>query len=252
MDNLLYNQKNAYELLDEKEIKVACDYCEGYKKYLDAAKTERLAVKEAVKIAESEGFSEFCRGKVYKSGDKIYKTVRSKALMLAVIGKEPIENGMNIAGAHVDSPRLDLKQVPMYEDSEIAYFKTHYYGGIKKYQWVTVPLALYGVVSMLDGSLIEVSIGDDESDPVFVISDLLPHLSADQNKKSLSEGISGEALNIVIGSAPTGNGEKDKVKLAVLDILNKKYGITEEDFQPFMNIKSVATVFAMLFTWCIT
>ncbi len=227
---LLYKQKSAYEIISDDEVKKAYDYCEDYKKYLDASMTERLAVKTAIDLAEKAGFREFQPGKEYKAGDKIYKNIRKKALILAVIGKMPIEAGLNIAGAHVDAPRLDLKQVPMYEDSEIAFFKTHYYGGIRKYQWVALPLMLHGVVALMDGSVVDVSIGDEENDPIFVITDLLPHLAADQNKKTLGEGITGEALNIVIGSAPDKEAEKDKVKYNILKILNEKYGITEEDF----------------------
>ena len=227
---LLYKQKSAYEIISDDEVKKAYDYCEDYKKYLNASMTERLAVKTAINLAEKAGFREFQPGKEYKAGDKIYKNIRKKALILAVIGKMPIEAGLNIAGAHVDAPRLDLKQVPMYEDSEIAFFKTHYYGGIRKYQWVALPLALHGVVALMDGSTVDVSIGDEENDPIFVITDLLPHLAADQNKKTLGEGITGEALNIVIGSAPDKEAEKDKVKYNILKILNEKYGITEEDF----------------------
>ena len=227
---LLYKQKSAYEIISDDEVKKAYDYCEDYKKYLNASMTERLAVKTAINLAEKAGFREFQPGKEYKAGDKIYKNIRKKALILAVIGKMPIEAGLNIAGAHVDAPRLDLKQVPMYEDSEIAFFKTHYYGGIRKYQWVALPLMLHGVVALMDGSTVDVSIGDEENDPIFVITDLLPHLAADQNKKTLGEGITGEALNIVIGSAPDKEAEKDKVKYNILKILNEKYGITEEDF----------------------
>lgn len=229
-NNLTYDQKNAYELVDKSELNKAFDYCEGYKKYLDDSKTERLAVKSAVALAEAKGFVEFEPGKKYTAGDKIYHSVRGKSLYLAIIGKKPLSNGMNIAGAHIDSPRLDLKQVPMYEDSEIAYFKTHYYGGVKKYQWVTIPLELRGVIALENGTVVDVNIGGDPNDPVFYITDLLPHLAADQIKKPLGEAIRGEDLNIVIGSLPSADSDKDKVKNGILRLLNEKYGVTEEDF----------------------
>ena len=165
-----------------------------------------------------------------KAGDKVYQNNRGKALMLAVIGKKPLSEGCVIAGAHVDAPRLDLKQVTMYETDELCYFKTHYYGGIKKYQWVTIPLELHGVVALKSGETVDVVIGRDPEDPRFVITDLLPHLAQDQMKKTLAEGITGEGLNILIGSAPYADDGKDRVKLAVLSLLNDQYGITEEDF----------------------
>ena len=226
--SLTYDQKNVFEIVDETEIEKA--YCEGYKQFLDSSKTERLAVKTAITLAEAAGFKQFESDKKYNAGDKVYKSVRDKALLLAVIGKAPLSEGINIAGAHVDAPRLDLKQVPLYEDNEIAYFKTHYYGGIRKYQWVTIPLELRGVVALEDGSVVDVSIGNDPDDPVFVITDLLPHLAADQNKKPLGEAIKGEDLNIMLASTPCGDVEKEKVKYNVLKLLNEKYGITEEDF----------------------
>lgn len=229
-NSLFYRPKSAYELMTKEEVEKAYKYCDEYMKYLDNSKTERLAVKSAIELAKKAGFEEFKRGHEYKAGDKLYKSIRGKALILVVMGKRGLEDGMNIAGAHVDAPRLDLKQIPMYEDSEIAFFKTHYYGGIKKYQWVATPLALYGTVSLISGENVDVAIGDGENDPVFVITDLLPHLGADQAKKPLGEAIAGEALNIVVGSAPCADAEKDKVKHNILDILNEKYGISEEDF----------------------
>jgi aspartyl aminopeptidase len=230
-ETLFYNQKNAADMIDEEEIKAAFDYCESYKNYLNTSKTERLAVKEAIKAAKQAGFKEYRRQMPLMAGDKVYCSIRGKALMLAVIGKRSMSEGINIAAAHVDAPRLDLKQVPLYEDNEIALFKTHYYGGIRKYQWVTIPLELHGTVGLKNGDIIDVSIGGKEDEPVFIISDLLPHLAADQNKKTLAEGISGENLNIIIGSLPLRNDDgKDRVKLAVLKILNEKYGIIEEDF----------------------
>lgn len=230
-DTLFYEQKNISDIIDDEEMKEAFKYCEKYKSFLNTAKTERLAVREAVRLAEKAGFSEYKRGIELHPGDKIYSSVRGKALMLAVIGKKKLDQGINITAAHVDAPRLDLKQVPMYEDNEVALFKTHYYGGIRKYQWVTIPLELHGTVGLKNGKIIEVSIGADENDPVFIISDLLPHLAADQNKKTLAEGITGENLNIIIGSLPErGDEGKDRVKLAILKLLNEKYGMVEEDF----------------------
>ncbi len=230
-EKLFYDQKNVYEIIDDNEKALSDAYCEDYKKFLSAAKTERLAVKTAIEMAEKAGFKKYVRGMKLEAGDKLYTDVRGKAMMLAVIGKKPLSEGCNVAAAHVDSPRLDLKQVPLYEDSEIAFFKTHYYGGIKKYQWVAIPLELHGVIALRDGSVVEVSIGDKEDDPAFCITDLLPHLAADQYKKKLPEAITGEGLNLVIGSLPFKNDDKsERVKLNVLNILNEKYGISEEDF----------------------
>ncbi|MGE4354499.1 MAG: aminopeptidase, partial [Oscillospiraceae bacterium] len=191
---------------------------------------ERLAVREGIALAEKAGFTRFERGMDLRPGTKVYSSIRGKALMLAVIGEESLTNGCVIAAAHVDCPRLDLKQNPMYEDSELAYFKTHYYGGIKKYQWTALPLELHGVVALKDGSVVDVSIGKDKNDPQFIITDLLPHLAADQNKKTLSEAITGEGLNILIGSIPESGDGSDRVKLGVMRLLNEKYGITETDF----------------------
>ena len=230
MSELIYKNKNLFDILTPEEIDKAYDYAEGYKRFLDASKTERRAVSEAIRQAEAAGFRAYTDGKP-EPGAKIYKSLGGKALMLAVIGKRPLENGANIAGAHVDSPRLDLKQMPLYEDSEVALFKTHYYGGIRKYQWVALPLAIYGVVAKPDGTVAEVSIGDEPDEPVFFVSDLLPHLGKDQNKKTLGEAFTGEGLNILAGTRPTG-GEKDsdRFKTTVLQMLNEKYGMDEEDF----------------------
>lgn len=227
---LFYEQKNGYDIIDEMELKACEDYCRGYMGFLNDSKTEREAVKNGIALAEKKGFVEYKPGMELKSGDKVFVSNRGKALMLAVIGKKPLEEGAVIAAAHVDSPRLDLKQVPMYEDNEICYFKTHYYGGIKKYQWLTIPLELHGVVALKDGSVVEVCIGKDKSDPIFQITDLLPHLAKDQRKKTAAEFVSGEDLNLIIGSIPDSEDVKKRVKLAVMDILNKKYGIIEEDF----------------------
>ncbi len=230
-EKLFYNQKNAYKQISESDRQAMDAYIAGYRAYLDKARTERLAVREAVALVEKAGFRPYTYGGKVQPGDKVYSVNRDKALMLAVVGSESLASGCNIAAAHVDSPRLDLKQLPLYEDGELAYFKTHYYGGIKKYQWVTIPLALHGVVALADGRRVDISIGDAPADPVFVITDLLPHLGADQMKKTLAEGITGEGLNLLVGSEPDGETEgSDPVKLAVLSILNEKYGITEEDF----------------------
>jgi aspartyl aminopeptidase len=241
---LFFTRKNSYDVLSEQEVKAAYDYAEGYKAFLDAAKTEREAVAYAIKLAEKVGFKPISGGKAsiaeqdwykasekLKPGDKVYKSLGGKAIFLAVIGEASPRDGVNFVGAHVDSPRLDLKQQPLYEDSELAFFKTHYYGGVKKYQWVTLPLALHGVVAKTDGTLVSVSIGEKADEPVFFITDLLPHLGRDQAKKTLNDAFTGENLNILIGSRPTG-GEKDsdRFKLTVLELLNEKYGIDETDF----------------------
>ena len=227
---LFYEQKNGYDLIGTEERLAVEDYCRGYMDYLDKSRMEREAVDNAIALAEKEGFVEYKPGMALKAGDKIYKNNRGKALMLAVIGKKPLSEGAVIAGAHVDSPRIDLKQVTLYEQDEMAYFKTHYYGGIKKYQWVTIPLELHGAVALKNGEVVKVVIGREKDEPKFVITDLLPHLAADQMKKTMSEGFTGEGLNILLGSAPYADEGKDRVKLAVMSLLNDMYGITEEDF----------------------
>jgi len=229
-EKLFYEQKNGYDRLDTRERVALEDYCREYMAYLNESRTEREAVRNAIALAEEQGFKPYVPGMALKAGDKVYKNNRGKALMLAVIGKKPLSEGSVIAGAHVDSPRLDLKQVTMYESDELCYFKTHYYGGIKKYQWVTIPLELHGVVALKSGEVVDVVIGRDPEDPRFVITDLLPHLAQDQMKKTLAEGITGEGLNILIGSTPYDDEGKDRVKLAVMSILNDMYDITEEDF----------------------
>ena len=229
-EKLFYEQKNGYDRLDTRERVALEDYCREYMAYLNESRTEREAVRNAIALAEEQGFKPYVPGMTLKAGDKVYKNNRGKALMLAVIGKKPLSEGSVIAGAHVDSPRLDLKQVTMYESDELCYFKTHYYGGIKKYQWVTIPLELHGVVALKSGAVVDVVIGRDPEDPRFVITDLLPHLAQDQMKKTLAEGITGEGLNILIGSTPYDDEGKDRVKLAVMSILNDMYDITEEDF----------------------
>lgn len=229
-DELFYKQKNGYDTMSTQQRIDMEDYCRGYMAFLNEARTEREAVKIAIEMAEDKGFVEYVDGMKLAPGDKVYCNNRSKALMLAVIGRKSLEEGCVIAGAHVDSPRIDLKQNPLYESDELAYFKTHYYGGIKKYQWVTIPLELHGVVALKNGETIDVSIGRDPSDPQFVITDLLPHLGKEQMRKTMEEGITGEGLNILIGSIPYADEGSDRVKLAVMSILNDRYGIVEEDF----------------------
>ncbi len=228
---LFYEPKHAMETVDDATVKAADDFCEGYKKYLDEAKIERETVDFFVKEAESRGYTAFDRTKKYNAGDKVYYNNRGKAIILCVIGKKSIAEGVKISAAHIDSPRLDLKPNPLYEDASLAFFKTHYYGGIKKYQWTAIPLALHGVIVKANGESVKVCIGEDDNDPQFVITDLLPHLAREQMKQPLSSGISGEQLNILIGSRPFSKDEgADKVKLNIMKILNEKYGIVEGDF----------------------
>ncbi len=227
---LFYERKNGLAN-DKVDMKAVEAFNDGYKEFLGFAKTERLSVKKALEIAAAHGFCEFDPKKQYSAGDKVYVNNRGKSLALAVIGTEPVENGTRIAAAHIDSPRLDLKPNPLYEEAEMALFKTHYYGGIKKYQWTTVPLALHGVFCKKDGTAVEVSVGENEDEPCFVVTDLLPHLAQDQYKRSAGELIKGEELNVVIGSMPFKADEgSELVKLNILNILFEKYGITEEDF----------------------
>ena len=230
-DALLYRPKNGWDRITAAQEAELKGYCEDYKKFLDDSMTEREAVETAIALAEAKGFKSFVRGMELKAGDKIYRSNRGKAIMLAVVGSESLDQGANICAAHIDSPRLDLKPNPLYEDAELAFLKTHYYGGIRKYQWVTIPLELHGVVALKDGSTVKVVVGPAAGDPIFTIDDLLPHLGAEQSKKPLSEAIPGESLNVLIGSRPfAGDEGSDRVKLAVMDILNQKYGILEEDF----------------------
>lgn len=230
-EKLLYQPKNGYDRLSAEQREEMEDYCKSYCAFMDAAKTEREAVTYAVAAAEKAGFRPLEPGMALKAGDRVYRNNRGKSLMLAVIGERNLNEGINISAAHVDSPRLDIKPNPLYEDMEIAYLKTHYYGGIKKYQWTTVPLALHGVVYKKNGETITVTIGEADTDPVFCVSDLLIHLSADQMKKTLAEGIAGEQLNVILGTEPFANDDgKDRVKLAVLNLLHEKYGIVEADF----------------------
>ncbi len=235
-DKLFYKTANIWSKITSDEKAKMNEFCEDYKSFLDKGKTEREFVNEAVTIAEQKGFIPL--EKLLESqtkltpGTKIYKIIKNKAMILCVTGKKPPEEGANIVGGHIDAPRIDLKQNPLYEDSEIALLKTHYYGGIKKYQWVTIPLAMHGVVVKTDGTIVNILIGEDENDPVFTITDLLPHLAKEQMVKKMSEGITGEGLNLLFGTE-TYNDEKvnEKVKLNILNILNQKYGIIEEDFQ---------------------
>ena len=230
-EKLFADKKNAVLRMSEDELKKCDKFCEGYKAFLDIAKTEREAAAEIVKMAKARGYFEFSAKNKYKPGDKVYYLNREKSVILAVIGRESIENGVNLVAAHIDSPRLDMKQNPLYEKDEIAYFKTHYYGGIKKYQWPTVPLSLHGVIIKADGTKVTVNIGEDENDPVFCVSDLLPHLADEQYKRPAPKLIKGEELNIIIGSRPFRDDEgSELVKLNIMMILNEKYGIVESDF----------------------
>ena len=214
-----------------KQVEKARKFCEGYKKFLDEGKTERECVRYAVKLLEKNGYRPFEAGASYQAGDKVYYVNRGKSLIATTFGRLPLEEGLRINGAHIDSPRLDLKPNPMYEKDEMAYFKTHYYGGIRKYQWGTIPLAMHGVVMKKNGEKVEICIGEKEGDPVFCITDLLPHLAGKQNERPLREGLKGEELNIVIGSLPYQDDQvKEPVKLLALELLNQQYGITEADF----------------------
>ena len=230
-EELLMNPKNLTETMTAEELKAAYDFCEGYKSFLDAAKTEREAVTTAVALLEKAGYVSFDHAAEYKAGDKVYLNNRGKALIAATIGRRSVAEGVRIGVAHIDSPRLDLKPRPLFEEGEQCFLKTHYYGGIKKYQWTAIPLALHGTIIRKDGSSLSVAIGEEEGDPVFCVTDLLPHLAADQMKKSLAEGIEGEKLNILIGSAALRDDTgAEKVKIAIARLLFEKYGIREEDF----------------------
>jgi len=219
-------RKSAWTKISDK--KIVFDFCDEYIKYLNNSKTERLCVNHTRRLAEAAGFSDLEKVDELKPGMKVYKINRNKNIVLAVIGKQSINNGINLVAAHIDSPRLDLKQIPLYEDCNAALLKTHYYGGIKKYQWTAIPLSLIGVAVLEDGTVIDINIGEAENDPVFTITDLLPHLAADQMAKNLRIGIEGEELNVLAGSIPA-DCEKDKYKQNVLDILKEKYHIEEED-----------------------
>lgn len=227
---LFYKKENVFENQTKKSAKDTEKYAKGYMQFLDNAKTEREAVTQGIKMLEANGFVEYTLGAEIKAGGKYYYNNRDKSLFAFVAGTENIENGVRICAAHIDSPRLDLKQHPLFENDGFAYLKTHYYGGIRKYQWVTIPLALHGVVTTLEGENVEITIGEDEGDPIFCITDLLPHLAREQSQKPLGAAITGEGLNLLIGSQPIDGDIDEKVKFNMLKILNEKYGITENDF----------------------
>ena len=230
-ESLLMAPKNGFtRITPEQRAEMEC-YSKRYMAFMDECKTEREATAWAIREAKKLGYKPFTPGMSANPGDKIYYNCRDKAIALAVIGTEPLSAGANICAAHVDSPRMDLKPNPLYEDGGIAYFKTHYYGGIKKYQWPTVPLALHGVVYRQDGSVITITIGEDDNDPILMVTDLLPHLAADQMQKTLAKGIAGEQLNVILGTEPIEGEGADLVKLNIMKWLNEKYGLIEADFQ---------------------
>ena len=230
-EQLFSRRRNGFDRMDAAERGAMESYCTDYKAFLDTGKTERLCAAEVIRLAEQAGYRPYVRDTAVKAGDKVYLCNRGKSVLLAHIGEKSLAEGAQIAAAHIDSPRLDLKPNPLYEDGELAYFKTHYYGGIRKYQWTTMPLAIHGVFTRADGTTVTVQVGEDVGDPAFCITDLLPHLSAEQNKRELSDGIRGEELNILIGSEAVEDEEvKEKVKLQTMILLNEKYGITEKDF----------------------
>ncbi len=226
---LLYTKETAYKKAGKEVLAAAFEYAEGYKHFLDSAKTEREAVDTSIEMLAAHGFCEYKLGDAIKAGDRLYYNNRGKNLFAFAIGSESVANGIRITASHIDAPRIDLKQCPLYEDSGFAYFKTHYYGGIRKYQWVATPLALHGVVVKKNGEVVKVCIGEDDTDPVFYISDLLPHLGYEQATRPLKDGIKGEELNIILGNMPTEDDDAS-VKNAVITLINEKYGITEEDF----------------------
>lgn len=231
--DLKHEFKNAWEIeKKENTIEQVMEYARNYMDFLSKSKTERLSVKEIIKLAKENGYisiDEAMEKGSVSHGDKIYAINKEKAVALFIIGKNYIEKGMKIIGSHIDSPRLDLKPNPLYQEANLGFFKTHYYGGIKKYQWTAIPLALHGVVILNDGTKVDISIGEEDSDPVFCVTDLLVHLAGDQMQKKLSEGISGEALNILIGNMPLDGEEKEPITANILKILNEKYSIVEED-----------------------
>lgn len=231
-DALSYRKKSYYETANAEEKKAIFDYAKGYMAFLDAAKTEREAVEEGIRLAEKEGYTPYSFGEKLRAGDKRYYNNRGKNLFLIQKGSEPLDkDGIRILAAHVDAPRIDLKQNPLYESANMAFFKTHYYGGIRKYQWTAIPLALHGVVVKANGETVNIKIGEDDSDPVFYITDLLPHLAQTQNTKPLGTAFTGEDMNILVGGMPYEDADvSDKIKLNVLSVLNEKYGITETDF----------------------
>ena len=227
-------KKNVWNSYSEEQLKEAEAFAREYMDFLDAGKTERECVDTLVNLIEKEGYVELNAllesGSKIKPGDKIYAVNMNKCLVMYQIGKKPMKEGMNILGAHIDSPRLDVKQNPVYEDSSIAYLDTHYYGGVKKYQWVAIPLSLHGVVVKKDGTTVEINVGDNEDDPVFFVSDLLVHLAGEQMEKKASKVIEGEALDLIVGNIPVKDKDKDAVTAGVLNILKESYGIEEQDF----------------------
>ena len=230
--DLFRKRENGWETVDTRKKEAIFNFSKDYMNFLNKAKTEREFIVEATKMARENGYKDIAEFERLQPGDKIYFINREKSMYLAIIGTESVESGLHIIGSHVDSPRLDLKPNPLYEDSELAYFKTHYYGGIKKYQWTTIPLSIHGVMVKPNGEKVTVNIGEDENDPIFTITDLLPHLAQEQMEKKLKNGIDGEDLNVLIGSIPYEDEDvKEKVKLNILNILNQKYGIVEADFQ---------------------
>ncbi|MBE6596004.1 MAG: aminopeptidase [Ruminococcaceae bacterium] len=230
-EKLFYRKKSVYAAAGEDVVNGAYEYAKGYAQYLDAAKTEREAVAESIRLAEAQGFSAYKMGDPMEKGGKYYYNNRDKNLFLFTIGSDPVENGIRICAAHIDSPRIDLKQCPLYEEGGMSFFKTHYYGGILKYQWMATPLALHGVIVKKDGTRIDVKVGEDDTDPVFYINDLLPHLGHDNARKPMGEAIPGEKLNVLIGSRPFDTEcDSDAIKLNTMVLLNEKYGITEDDF----------------------
>ncbi len=224
------SNKNAWLKYTDEQIKQVTDLSEGYKKFISDCKTERECTLEVIRQAKEQGFVDLMEMKSIKPGDKVYYNNMDKSVALFLIGEQPLEKGMKLLGAHIDSPRIDLKQVPLYEDTEMALLDTHYYGGIKKYQWVTLPLAIHGIVVKKDGTKLNIVIGEDENDPVVGISDLLVHLAADQMGKKASAVIEGEDLNVLIGSQPLKGEDKEAVKANILKILKEKYDFEEADF----------------------
>lgn len=229
-EKLFKNNKSGWETVDSEKRNKIEDISTKYMNFLNRAKTEREFIKRARELANNNGYRDIMEFETLKPGDKIYFINREKSMYLAIIGENSIENGIHIIGSHVDSPRLDLKPNPLYEDTGFAYFKTHYYGGIKKYQWTAIPLSIHGVIAKTNGEKVEINIGEDEADPIFTITDLLPHLAQEQMEKKLKNGIDGEDLNLLVGSMPYNDAKgTDRVKLNILNLLNQKYGITEED-----------------------
>ncbi len=231
-EELCYKRKNYYEIASEEEKKEIFDYAEGYKAFLDAAKTEREACAYCVKAAREKGFTEYQFGEKLAAGDKKYFVNRGKSVVVFRVGSKNLEeDGVRIIASHIDAPRVDIKQNPLYEDGNMALLKTHYYGGIKKYQWTAIPLSLHGAVVLKDGSKVEIRIGEEAGDPVFCITDILPHLGKEQMAGAANKIVEGEQLNVVVGGLPYNDKEaSDKIKLTVLSLLNKKYGMCEEDF----------------------